>query len=150
MMKNQSGFTLVEMLFVLSIFMIIASISALYLRPHFLAVERETFFSQFKADFLYSQQYAISHQKNLVLFILPKDKRYFVKEKTSNTYIVDRAIPKTIKVEDGTMGTASSIQLDLDPSAKVNRFGTIYFYVRDERYKITFQIGAGRFYVIKE
>jgi competence protein ComGD len=149
-MKNQSGFTLIEILFVLSIFLIITSISGLLIRPHYLVMEREQFISQFKADFLYSQQYAISQQKNLVFFILPKDKRYYVKEKSSSVYLVDRLIPKTIKVEDGTMGTASSIQLELNPSGHINRFGTVYFYVRDQKYKMIFQIGAGRFYVLKE
>lgn len=63
-MKNQSGFTLIEMLFVLSIILVMASVSVILIRPQYLFFEKERFYSQLKADLLYSQQYAISQQKN--------------------------------------------------------------------------------------
>ncbi|MCQ6273716.1 type II secretion system protein [Bacillus sp. V3B] len=149
MMKNQSGFTLIEMLLVFSVFLVIVSVSAILLRPQYLLFEKERFYSQFKADLLYSQQYAISQQKSLVVYILPKENRYFVKEKLSSKYIVDRDISDMVTVENGTLGT-SSINFDFTPSGGMNRFGTVYFIVGGQRYKITFQIGVGRFYVVKE
>ncbi len=147
--KNQKGFTLIELLFVLSVFLVIASISTIILRPHYAMSEKEHFLSNLRADLLYSQQYAISQQKNLVVFILPKEKRYFVKEKLSSKYIVERTIPKEIKVESGTFG-ALIINFELEPDGGVNRFGTFYIIVGEARYKITLQIGVGRLYVVKE
>ena len=111
--------------------------------------EKEHFLSNLRADLLYSQQYAISQQKHLVVFILPKENRYFVKEKLSSKFIVERPIPKGIKVERGTLG-ALSIDFEYEPDGGVNRFGTIYFTAGEERYKITLQIGVGRLYVVKE
>ncbi len=148
-MKNQNGFTLIEILFVLSIFLVIASVSTVLLRPQYLQVEREHFVTNLTADLLYSQQYAISQQKHLVVFILPKENRYFVKEKLSNKFIVERTIPKGIKVERGTLG-ALTVDFEFEPDGGVNRFGTIYFTVGKQRYKITLQIGMGRLYVVKE
>lgn len=149
-MTNQKGFTLMELLLVLSTFLVIASISVILLfRPQYYVVEKERFLSQFKADFFYSQQYAIANQKSLTFYISPKDNRYFVKELPSNITLIDRTIPKSITVEQGTMGTMI-INFGFDPSGEINRFGTIYFIVGKQRYKITFQIGAGRFYVVKE
>jgi competence protein ComGD len=148
-MKNQNGFTLIEILFVFSIFLVIASVSTVLLRPQYLQVEREHFVTNLSADLLYSQQYAISQQKHLVVFILPKENRYFVKEKLSSKFIVERTIPKGIKVERGTLG-ALTIDFEFEPDGGVNRFGTIYFTVGKQRYKITLQIGMGRLYVVKE
>ena len=148
-MKNQSGFTLIEILLVFSIFLIIASVSAILLRPQYLLFEKERFYSQFKSDLLYSQQYAIAQQKRLSVYIVPKENRYYVKEKLTNKYIVEREIPETIIIEQGTLGT-SRISFDYDPSGIMNRFGTLIFLVGGQRYKITFQIGVGRFYVVKE
>jgi competence protein ComGD len=148
-MKNQAGFTLTEMLLVFSIFLMIASISAILLRPQYLLFEKERFYSQFKADLLYSQQYAIAQQKSLSVYIVPKENRYYVKEKLTSKYIVEREIPETIIVQQGTLGT-TKISFDYDPSGEMNRFGTLSFIVGGQRYKITFQIGVGRFYVVKE
>ncbi|HEY4551389.1 MAG TPA: competence type IV pilus minor pilin ComGD [Bacillus sp. (in: firmicutes)] len=148
-MKNQKGFTLIEILFVFSVFLIIASVSTIIIRPQYLMSEKEHFLSNLRADLLYSQQYAISQQKHLVVFILPKENRYFVKEKLSNKFIVERPIPKGIKVERGTLGVLS-IDFEYEPDGGVNHFGTIYFTAGEERYKITLQIGVGRLYVVKE
>lgn len=148
-MKKQSGFTLIEILFVFSVFLMIASVSAILLRPQYLLFEKERFYSQFKADLLYSQQYAIAQQKSLTVYIIPIENRYYVKEKLTNKYIVEREIPETITVEQGTLGT-SRISFDYDPSGEMNRFGTLIFIVGEQRYKITFQIGVGKFYVVKE
>ena len=148
-MKNQKGFTLIEILFVFSIFLVIASVSTISIRPQYLKSEKEHFLSNLRADLLYSQQYAISQQKHLVVFILPNENRYFVKEKLSSKFIVERPIPKGITVEKGTLGV-SSIDFEFEPDGGVNRFGTIYFTIGKERYKITLQIGVGRLYVVKE
>jgi competence protein ComGD len=148
-MKNQNGFTLIEILFVLSIFLVIASVSTISIRPQYLKSEKEHFLSNLKADLFYSQQYAISQQKHLVVFILPNENRYFVKEKLSSKYIVERSIPKGVTVENGTLG-ALSIDFEIEPDGGVNRFGTFYFTIGKERYKITLQIGVGRLYVVKE
>ena len=148
-MKNQKGFTLIEILFVFSVFLVIASVSTIIIRPQYLMSEKEHFLSNLRADLLYSQQYAISQQKHLVVFILPNENRYFVKEKLSGKFIVERPIPKGIKVERGTLG-ALSIDFEYEPDGGVNHFGTIYFTAGEERYKITLQIGVGRLYVVKE
>lgn len=140
------------MLLVLSIFILISSISSILLRPQYLWYEKERFFSQFKADILYSQQYAISHQKQLLVYIYPKEKRYVVIEKLTDISVIDRIVPKSIEIEKGSLAVQGvpHMTFEISSNGKLNRFGTFYFLVDRERYKITFQIGAGRFYVVKE
>ena len=71
-MKSQKGFTLIEILFVFSILLVIASVSTIIIRPQYLMSEKEHFLSNLRAGLLYSQQYAISQQKHLVVVILPR------------------------------------------------------------------------------
>ncbi|KAA9026277.1 competence type IV pilus minor pilin ComGD [Niallia endozanthoxylica] len=152
--SNQSGFTLIEMLLVLSIVLLISFISSILVSPQYLLYEKERFFSQFKADMLYSQQYAISQQKQLNVKIYLKENRYEVKEWTT-TYkpVIVREIPKSIRIEKGTFPAVGNVYMDfnLATNGRTNRFGTFYFLVDDnKRYKVTFQLGAGRLYVVEE
>lgn len=103
---------------------------------------------------LYSQQYAISQQKQLNVKIYLKENRYEVKEWTT-TYkpVIVREIPKSIRIEKGTFPAVGNVYMDfnLATNGRTNRFGTFYFLVDDnKRYKVTFQLGAGRLYVVEE
>lgn len=149
MRSNQSGFTLIESIIVLSIFLLMASLSVFLLKPHYLFFEKERFISIFKADILFSQQYAIAQQKRLIVYIPSNDQHFYVKEKGSDQFIIDREIPASIKIEQGSLGNRS-INFEILPDGGTSNFGTLFFTVGKERYKVTFQIGAGRFYVVKE
>ena len=78
MKLNQSGFTLIESIIVLSIFLLIASLSIFLIKPHYLLFEKERFISIFKSDILFSQQYAISQQKRLLVFIDSGENYYYI------------------------------------------------------------------------
>jgi competence protein ComGD len=145
-MKEQSGFTFIEMLLVFSIFLIIASVSIILIKPHYLNLEKEQFLSNLERDILYSQQYAMSHQRVIVFYIIPQERHYMAKDRFENRIIVERQIPKSILIEQGTL----PFQFEFKADGVISRFGTVYFRLSDERYKITFQIGRGRFYVVKE
>ena len=69
--------------------------------------------------------------------------------KWTNKRIIDREIPTSVKIEQGTLGKLK-IEFDILPDGGTTKFGTFYIVVEDHRYRVVFQIGAGRFYVIKE
>lgn len=146
---NQSGFTLIESIIVLSVFLLIASLSLYLIKPHYLLFEKERFISLFTSDIFYSQQYAISHQKRLFVYINQKENYYYILDKETNKRIIDREISPTVKVEQGTLGKRD-IEFDILPDGGTSKFGTFFFTVEQNRYKVVFQIGVGRFYVIKE
>ena len=102
-MKHQFGFTLIEMLFVLSIFLIIISISAALIRPQYLMVEKERFYSQLKSDLLYAQQYAISRQQPVVVYLRPQENKYLISENLGGNLIVEREFSKAIEFGQGTL-----------------------------------------------
>ncbi|KON87066.1 competence protein ComG [Sporosarcina globispora] len=146
MMKNQQGFTLIESLFVLSIFLIIATITAVLLKPQFLYLEKIMFFSQLKSDLLYAQNYAITHQTDVAIQIVPGEHRYTVKEKLAADPIISREYPGIIEIKQGTM----PLYFQYGPGGITNKFGSFYVKADNEQYRITFLIGRGRFYVAKE
>jgi competence protein ComGD len=146
---NQSGFTLIESIIVLSIFLLIASLSLYLIKPHYLFFEKERFISLFTSDILFSQQYAISKQKRLAVYIDHQENYYYVLDIKANKKIIDREIPASVVVEQGTLGKRD-IEFDILPDGGTTKFGTFFFAVEQNRYRIVFQIGAGRFYVIKE
>ena len=101
---NQSGFTLIESIIVLSIFLLIASLSIFLIKPHYLLFEKERFISLFTSDILFSQQYAISQQRKLFVYIDPDENYYYVLDTETNKRIIDREIPASVKVVQGTLG----------------------------------------------
>lgn len=142
--RNEKGFTLLESLFVLSIFLLIISVSMLLLRPHNVQLERQLFFSQLQADLLYAQQYALTNQKLVsVNFPLP-DKFYYVR-KQSGELLIKREYPESITASEGSQ----KLYFRYHSNGNISSFGSIFFYIDGERYQMTFQLGRGRFYVVK-
>ncbi|WNS74216.1 competence type IV pilus minor pilin ComGD [Bacillus sp. DTU_2020_1000418_1_SI_GHA_SEK_038] len=146
MVSKQGGFTLIESLFVLSVFLIIASVPAFLLKPHFISFEKEKFISQLKADLFYAQQYALSHHIDVYVHILPEESKYVVHEKLSANYLIEREIPEMITVQEESMKLYFQFQSD----GNINRFGSFVIFAGREKYRFMFYIGKGRFYVAKE
>jgi len=146
MKSSEGGFTLLESMFVLSVFLIIASFSAFLLKPQFLFLERQQFISQLKADILFAQNYAISHQTEVILQIRPEVNSYYMKERSKDNLILNRQIPDSITFREGTM----SLYIQFLADGNVTKFGTFYVISGKKSYRFTFLIGKGRFYVEEE
>lgn len=146
MIRNNQGFTLIESLFVLSIFLIIASITAVLVKPHFFYFEKQLFFSHLKSDLLYAQQYALTHQTDVVVQFLPDQHKYTAQVKLGSETIISREYSPQFEIRKGTM----PLYFQYGPSGNTNKFGSFYIMAGEERYLITFLIGRGRFYVAKE
>lgn len=139
-MNQQSGFTLIEMLLVLSIFLVMALVSTLLIRPQYFMMEKERFYVQLKGDLLYAQQYAISHQKRVVVSIRPNENRYFIVPESNSTRIVERKISPAVTIGNGTLKNL----VEFSHNGNVTQFGTIVYSVGKQQYEIYIQIGAGR------
>ena len=145
-MDRQAGFTLIEMLAVLSIFLVMAAVTTVFVRPQYLMFEKEQFYSQLKGDLLYAQQYAISRQQPVVVYLRPKESRYFIVQKSNNQRIVEREIPNTIQLGQGTLKNIFQFGHD----GRIAQFGTIIFSVGGQNYEVHIQIGVGRIRIVKK
>ncbi|EKN66285.1 hypothetical protein BABA_16742 [Neobacillus bataviensis LMG 21833] len=143
MNQNQKGFTLIESLLVLSIFMIISSITVFSLKPQHSVIEDEAFLTQLQADLLYAQQYAISHQHEVSVVFMQTEYRYYMLVQSGMPPIIERNYSTNINLREGTIPLYFKFLGDGD----VNKFGTFYIYTEKKSYRLTVLIGKGRFYV---
>lgn len=143
---NEKGFTLTEMLVVFSIFLVICSTGVMLLKPEYLLLEKTTFFSQFKSDLFYAQQYAISHQEIVTVNINAKDHYYYYRRRYDGPIIVYRQYAKEIDIREGSL----PLYFQFSPDGNINKFGSFLVGIDKEMYRISFFIGMGRFNVTKE
>lgn len=138
---------MVEMLIVLSAFLMLSLTSAFLFSPQKDMVEKDLFFTQLKSDLLYSQQYAISHQETITVHIMPEDNYYYIRGTDyAAPYLAKRYYSPEIKVEQGTM----KLLFHYMPDGNIDSFGSIYVRTGPKKYKMMIQIGKGRFYVTEE
>lgn len=143
MNNNQKGFTLIESLVVLSIFMIISSITVFSLKPQHSIIEDEAFLTQLKSDLYFAQQYAISHQHEVSVVIIPEKYSYYLLLRTDLPPILMRNYSKNIYFTVGSLPLYFKFLSD----GNVNQFGTLFIQTKNKRYLLTVLIGKGRFYV---
>ncbi|MEI2355907.1 competence type IV pilus minor pilin ComGD [Mesobacillus zeae] len=145
MSGQKNGFTLVEILIVLSIFIVMSFASLMVLKPQFFLLEKNLFFSEFTTDLLLAQQYALSHHQEVTVNISPSSHSYYIRKRGEENFIIRRQYSKSINIREGTM--PSSFQYL--PDGNTNKFGSFFVYIGDKAYRVTFLIGSGRFYVVE-
>jgi competence protein ComGD len=145
-MKTEKGFTLIESLFVLAIFLIIVSVSAVCFKQQYDRMESEAFLYQLQADLFCGQQSAISHQ-HLVSVVFFPDQHYYVLRYTSlSPPLVSRYYSNNITVSPGTL----TLFFDFTSSGSASKTGSLLIQYGSKQYRLTVLIGKGRFYVVEE
>lgn len=99
-----------------------------------------------KSDLYFAQQYALSHHHEVYVFIVPEQNMYYIRGRVTNETLIKRELSKEIMIVEGSQ----MLYFQFLSDGNINKFGTFYFYVGKEKYRMTFQIGRGRFYVQKE
>jgi competence protein ComGD len=145
-MKNEQGFTLIESLFVLAIFLIIATVSATCFKPQYETLEIEEFLNQLQSDLFYGQQYALSHQHAISVGIYPDQHYYILRYTPTSKPFLTRFYSNIITISPATL----SLFFDFTPSGSVNKSGSLTLLCGNKQYRLTVLIGKGRFYVVKE
>ncbi|PLS01745.1 competence type IV pilus minor pilin ComGD [Neobacillus cucumis] len=146
MNRNQKGFTLIESLLVLSIFIVISSITVFSLQPQHSVLEDENFISQLSADLLYAQQYAIAHQDEVSVMFMSNQFKYYMVPKADSQPIVERDYSTNISLTEGSLPLAFRFL----PDGNINKFGSFFIQTKIKQYRLTFLIGKGRFYVTEQ
>lgn len=93
---------------------------------------------------MYAQQYALTNQKLVsVNFVFP-EKLYYIR-KQNGDFLVRREYSDIITPSEGSQ----KLFFRYHSNGNISSFGSIFFYIDGERYQMTFQLGRGRFYVVK-
>lgn len=146
-MKNAQGFTLIEMLVVLSAFIVLTISAAILFTPQEASLQKNLFFSQLKSDLLYAQQYAISHQEKVTVHIMPEKNYYYIRGTNyTDDYLVKRHYSKDVSIIEGSM----KLYFQYMPDGNIDSFGLTHVMIGNRTYKLMVLIGKGRFYVTEE
>lgn len=141
MIENQRGFTLIEMVFAMSLLVILSSLSVFIVTSQQTTLNENQFITQLEADLYYAQAFAIANQSLLQVKIYPNLNRYSIRGDEYVGSIVDRYYN-----EDIVFVNENTISFTINTRGNVSKFGTYEFRIGEQPYKLTILIGKGRFY----
>lgn len=142
-MTNEKGYTLFELIIVIAILGMIVLIAVPSFTPISEANEVEHFFEQLQDDLYFTQALALSRGKTILLDFRHSTSRYQIRD--GITIILARDYSNEFTIEKGSMNTTIEFNLN----GNIRNPGTIFVDTKGERYKLTFQLGKGRFDVTK-
>ncbi|OMP67688.1 competence type IV pilus minor pilin ComGD [Domibacillus epiphyticus] len=147
MVRNEGGFTLLEMMLVLTVFMVCFGAALIPLLNIVDEVNDQQFFNQLERDLLEAQSYAIVNNVGVIVYFFEAGQhKYSISTYESNRQILaERTIPDHFIPVKGSMPDIMFLK-----SGMTNKFGTVYFKTNKKRTKLIFLIGRGRFYFLEE
>ncbi|UJL44839.1 prepilin-type N-terminal cleavage/methylation domain-containing protein [Virgibacillus sp. NKC19-16] len=142
-MKKQSGFTLVELLLVLSILSILLLLSVPLNISGLQKHQDKQFLETFQYDVLYIQNLAATTTDDKRVYIRFHNDRYeiIVERKTLET----RYYPDGWEVDPRAMG-----ELSFKSTGTIRQPGRIKMTSKHDTYFVVFPLGKGRGYVVEE
>jgi competence protein ComGD len=144
---KEGGFTLLEMMIVLTVFTVCFGAALVPLQAIAEDVSDRQFFNQIERDLFAAQAYAISKNKNVIVNFFEGGSSYYhiyTYEHPRKT-VIKREIPERFLFESGGLNTITFLRTGM-----TNRFGTFYFKTNNKSTRLVFSIGRGRFYFSEE
>ncbi|MGA9288895.1 MAG: competence type IV pilus minor pilin ComGD [Anaerobacillus sp.] len=139
---SSSGYTLIELMIVLSVFSILLSLVVLQITPTQTASSTHHFMDKLQGDIRLTQELAYADGKSYRFSFSPEAHTYLIQSNTTSVVKIGE-IPEHISIEKGTLG----YQIVFGGNGNVQKAGTLYIKTDKEVYKLVVQIGAGRFYI---
>ncbi|MFX3624891.1 MAG: competence type IV pilus minor pilin ComGD [Ectobacillus sp.] len=137
--KVQGGFTFLEMVIVLGIVSLI-SLIGMSVFPLYDSRKDEQFLEQFRQDIVFMQQAAISNNSRYSLRWFTAHNKYIITSGDMKVALVREYDPE-IKVELVTL----SSPMTYNANGNINKGGMMYVFYKQNKYKVVFQLGRGRF-----
>nr|WP_284036031.1 competence type IV pilus minor pilin ComGD [Neobacillus sp. 114] len=126
--------------------MILSSVTVFSVKPQHTLVEDEALLTQLKADLFYAQSYAMSHQQEVSVVILPNESKYSLVLRSDQPHLLDRSYSSSFHIIEGSM----PLYFKFQPDGNVNKFGSFFIETEKKTYRMTILIGKGRFYVTEQ
>src|SRR5690625_439944 len=142
---NEAGFTLIEMLIVLSIVSLILSIMFVDYSKRSYEQSFDTWYQQFELDLLYSQKYTMVTRQVLRLTINRDSNSYSLRNDGSSPALIMRNIPADWDVRV----TSVRHPISFTHYGAIVGPGQILVRTKNARYSITFPFGKSRSYYVK-
>lgn len=144
-LRTCKGFTLIESLFVLTVFLIIGGFVFLKMNAIYEQKIIDQFFRQLESDLYYAQQYAMVHQEHVNIYFNSDNHYYQANRYAFKGELFHTTYDKGITIQLMTL----SQPITFYPNGSIRKGGTMFVYYHNEVYKVVFTIGKGRFRVEK-
>ncbi|MDC3418995.1 prepilin-type N-terminal cleavage/methylation domain-containing protein [Aquibacillus koreensis] len=142
---NNKGFTLIEVLIVLSMISLFLVIGASFQPKALEQNQADYFFKLFQSDVLYLQQLTMIDRENVFIYISPDNKSYQIKRGGMGEVILTRSFPKDWTINLNTLPAPISFS----PNGTIKNPGTIDLRSPTTRYSVIFPFGKGRCYIVE-
>ncbi|MED4878341.1 competence type IV pilus minor pilin ComGD [Anoxybacillus geothermalis] len=144
-MARNGGFTLLEMLVVLSVVLLLSVLAVPAFGGAVRQQEEAHMLAVLRADLYSAQQHAIAHRRKVSVFFNNGRGEYRAVEGGSGRTVVVRSLPAPWRFQLGTLRNP----LIFTDNGNIEQAGTVWVKSGRGSYKVTFLLGKGRFYVQK-
>lgn len=141
--QAQKGFTLIEALLVLTIFMLIITTLSTGFFSLNESMEEKHFIKMLERDLLFGHTYAITNNQ-IVMFLYRFEENAYLLS-VNQRVLIKRRLPEHISFLPGQ----EMNYFYFLPTGNINKFGTLTFYIRNHAYQAIFSIGKGRFRIVQ-
>lgn len=145
-MRKESGFTIVELLIVLSILSTLLVIGTTFHIKTYQNYQFNRWYQIFESDLLFMQQLSITSMGNVYMLIKPSSHTYEIKHGGLGEIVIKRPIPDAWEIKLHTL----SMPLSFSNNGTVKLPGKVQIISGTTRYDITFPFGKGRSYLIEK
>ncbi|MFC5463150.1 competence type IV pilus minor pilin ComGD [Lederbergia graminis] len=139
MSNHSKGFTLIEVLIVITISTIILSTSVIAWNSFWETVQKRTFIAQLQTDLYYAHAFAINRQEPVTVSFHITNNRYQA-ETGKKEVLFYKHLPNNCFITKATINKFS-----ISPQGTVSHFGTIDFQINSQPVRLSLRIGSGRF-----
>lgn len=143
MRHSEKGFTFVEMLFVLSVTLTIASIALIYGTKGVQEKESRFFFEQLVTDAVYIQQYAKNNHVKMDLVFDEQKHVYIAKKREFATKIFVRTMPSSMKIKRGS----TLYKIGFNEKGNASYVGRLTFTYFGGEQDVYVYLGSGRIHL---
>lgn len=135
--SDEKGFTIIEMLLVLSIVMVVSSSVILLSASKLEEMEEERFYKQLHLDIQRIQAISIGENKYTYIYFINNRRSY--QARSANIILFEKELPRNMHLADeSTIKTIS-----FHPNGNLNNFGNLLFETERGEKRITLYIGRG-------
>ncbi|WP_117169233.1 competence type IV pilus minor pilin ComGD [Paraliobacillus sediminis] len=144
--RKESGFTIVELLIVLSILSVLLIIGTNLHIKSYQNYQFNQWHQIFESDILFMQKLSITSMGNVYMLIKPSSHNYEIRSGGLGEIIIKRPIPEEWEIKLHTL----SMPLTFSPNGTIQQPGRFQIITPTTRYDITFSFGKGRSYLIEK
>ncbi|HEX6594439.1 MAG TPA: competence type IV pilus minor pilin ComGD [Bacillota bacterium] len=142
-MKNSYGFTLLEVVFVLSVWAVLVVLSAPLFFSSIDQQQEKQFFATFQSDLMYIQNLSLGTDERIQITLNDASYEIVTHHKKEN---IVRTLPDGWTIKSETLTNISFNQ-----QGTIRKPGTIIITTNKHKYYVIFRLGKGReYYIVKQ